>query len=61
MNNTGNSLPMALPFHGGCSLVHVGFLPLGSVVPADPVFVALGCGAAIGSVVWGPKSCRRSR
>jgi hypothetical protein len=50
-----------LPFHGGCSLLNVGFLPLGSVVPADPVFVALGCGAAIGSVVWGPKSCRRSR
>jgi len=62
MNNTGNSLPMALLFHGGYNLLSVGFLPLSSVVPAYRLLVALGWAVAIGVLaVYGPKTLRRSR
>ena len=62
MNNTDNSLPMALLFHGGYNLLSVGFLPLSGLVPAYRVLVALGWAVAIGVLAaFGPKTLRRSR
>ncbi len=62
MNNTGNSLPMALLFHGGYNLLSVGFLPLSGVVPAYRVLVVLGWAVAIAVLaVYGPKTLRRTR
>lgn len=61
MNNTGNSLPMALLFHGGYNVLSVAFLPLSSVVPAYGMLIALGWAVAIGLLaVYGPKTLRRA-
>jgi membrane protease YdiL (CAAX protease family) len=41
MNNTGNSLLMAVILHGCYNLVSVGFLPITTVVPAYGIFTIL--------------------
>jgi membrane protease YdiL (CAAX protease family) len=62
MNNTGNSLPMALLFHWGYNMLSVGFLPLSSIVPAYLILVALGWAVVVGVVgVYGPKRLARTR
>jgi len=48
MNNTGNSLLIAVLFHWSFNLVCVGFLPITTVIPAYLIFTFLACAIVIG-------------
>jgi uncharacterized protein len=47
MSNTGNSLLIALLFHGSFNIVSVGFLPITTVIPAYIIFILLAWGIVI--------------
>jgi membrane protease YdiL (CAAX protease family) len=48
MNNTGNSLLIALLFHGSFNIASVGFLPITTVIPAYLIFILLAWTIMIG-------------
>jgi hypothetical protein len=50
MNNTGNSLLMAVLLHWSVNVVSVGFLPITTLVPAYFIFTAIAWAIALGLV-----------
>lgn len=61
MNNTGNSVLMAVVLHGCYNLVSVSYLPITTVVPAYGIFTILAWAIALG-LVWryGPQRLVRT-
>jgi uncharacterized protein len=62
MNNTGNSLLMALLFHWSYNLVSVGYLPITTVIPAYIIFIIFAWAIVLGLLsIFGPQRLSKSQ